>query len=95
MTTYRQYGSWHSVTGIPTLDGEVEDALRTWDENVTDAQVQAVADAYRAAINAVLPDGAMLCGNEFFGPAEGSSADFDALIDGIDFWELAEPLLDT
>ena len=95
MIITRWMGSWVRATTSSafTLEGEVEDALRGWDEDVTDEQVSAVVAAYRRAINDALPDEVALCGNDFFGPAEMDSPDFVKIVDGIDFWELAEGIL--
>ena len=92
-----QYGSWQRATGHSafTLDGEVADALLAGcDANdYTDAQIDAVAQAYRAAINAALPDGVMLCGDEFYGPADAERPDLDAIVDAVDFWAVVEKVL--
>ena len=66
--------------------------------------VSAVAAAYRAAINAALPDEVQLCGDEFYGPAfeldtagypvdEDGRLDIAAIIDGIDFWGIVDQLI--
>ena len=97
------YGSWYRNSGdsSATLLGQVEGALNG---EFTDNEVSAVAAAYRAAINAALPDEVQLCGDEFYGPAfeldtagypvdEDGRLDIAAIIDGIDFWGIVDQLI--
>ena len=66
MTTNCSYGSWNRTAGYSlTLEQSVGDALNG---EYTDKQLDAVAAAYRDAINAALPDSVILCGDEFYGP---------------------------
>lgn len=104
VTTNKSYGTWGVV--VEHADG------RTVNENVIDALADAhavgidteatIAD-YRAAVNAALPAGVMLCGDEFYGPADPADQDFDgfdldehgrldinAIICAIDLYEIAE-----
>lgn len=94
------YGPWYRNVGDSsgTLLGQVESSLNG---EFTDDEVTAVADAYRAAITAALPDGVQLCGDEFYGPAveldtagypvdEDGRLDIAAIIDGVDFWGIVE-----
>jgi hypothetical protein len=97
MTTNRSYGSWVRATGSSamTLDGEVADALLAGVDfsDYTDEQIEAVAAAYRAAINEALPEGVSLCGDEFYGPAYQESPDLAEIVDSVDFWAVAEAVL--
>lgn len=92
MTT-RCYGNWTNKISPynSTLEAEVAQALDGWDAD--EATVDAVCAAYRAAINAALPSGVQLCGNEFYGPADRNCPPLNLLLDYIDFWAIAEPLL--
>lgn len=102
-----QYGSWAARVNHAgmTVEQGITDALDDW--NPSEETLDAVCAAYRGAINAALPDSVVLCGNEFYGPAvpeDGEFADYPADEDGrldlntivalVDFWELAEPILD-
>lgn len=97
MTTTRSYGSWNRATGHSTLtlDGEVADALLAGVDfnDYSDAQIDAVAAAYRAAINEALPEGVALCGDEFYGPADADTPDLAEIVDSVDFWSIAEAVL--
>lgn len=100
--TNRSYGTWHTNTNgmLSTLEATVEQALDNW----PDIDQQQVCDAYRAAINEALPEGLMLCGDEFYGPADepdewdthlrdkNGRLDIAAIIDGVGFWEIVEHL---
>ena len=107
MATTTSYGTWvnHTIGSAMTLESEVHEALM--DADCTDEQIEAVADAYRDAINAALPDSVSLCGNQFYGNAypqdctdqadyphdENGRLDIAAIIESVDFWAIAEPLL--
>lgn len=97
MTTTRSYGSWNRATGHSTLtlDGEVADALLAGVDfnDYSEAQIDAVAAAYRAAINEALPEGVALCGDEFYGPADADTPDLAEIVDSVDFWSIAEAVL--
>lgn len=110
MTTTTSYGNWHQKSrGGLTLRGDVADALLAGCDynDYTDEQIDAVADAYRDAINAALPDSVSLCGDEFYGHAyeadcadqtnyphdEYGTLDIPAIIDGVDFWDIVENVL--
>lgn len=102
MTITSNYGAWHarvSNAGI-TLEQGVGDAL---DGEYDDDTLDAIIDAYRAAINDALPPEVALCGNEFYGPAceadcdfagyphdEDATLDIDAIVASIDFWTIVE-----
>lgn len=74
----------------PTGPGTVEETVTLLLGDYADwANIPAVAADYRAAINAALPDGVVLDGNEFHGPA-GAALDIQATVDGVDFWAIAK-----
>lgn len=95
MTTTRCYGNWTNRVSPynSTLEAEVAQALDTYEP--TEAVLDAVCAAYREAINAALPPGVVLAGNEFYGPADAECPPLDVILDGIDFWALAEPVLEA
>lgn len=104
MITNTTYGTWNNRVEpySSSLDSTVEDAIG----NDYDAEVvEAVARAFRAAINEALPASVSLCGDEFYGPAyladcdfagyptvDGDAEDLDikAIVDSVDFWGLVE-----
>lgn len=101
---YTQYGTWTSrVTPYnATLEQQVGDALDGYQPD--EATLEAVCAAYRAAINRALPHEVALCGNEFYGPAFAEFApdyptdemgilDLSAIVDAVDFWAVADPIL--
>lgn len=97
MTGY-QLGSWGHRAGSHSLslDWEVADALDSWEPS--EDTVDAVCAAYRAAINAALPASVTLCGNEFYGEIEAdddTDLDIAALVASVDFWAIAQPILDA
>ena len=83
---------------------KLEDAIAAYVGDYADHfNRDALAAAYRAAINAALPPGVTLNGNDFYGPAYTADHDFDgypeaddgqldirAMIESIDFAELAQ-----
>jgi hypothetical protein len=100
------YGNWTTrVTPYNmTLESQVADALDSYEP--TDEQLAAVCAAYRAAITDALPPQVVLAGNEFYGPAhdedcqfdgyptdENGRLDFSAIVDTVDFWKVADPIL--
>lgn len=107
--TTTSYGTWSSrVTPYNlTLESQISDALDRWD--VTDEQLDQIARAYRQAINAALPASVWLSGNEFYGHAheadcadqadyphdEDGRLDLEAIVDTVDFWAIADPILET
>jgi hypothetical protein len=93
MTITRSYGNWTNRVSPynSTLEAEVAQALDTYEPS--EELLDAVCAAYRAAINAALPPGVSLCGNEFYGPADRKCPPLNLLLDYIDFWAIAEPLL--
>jgi hypothetical protein len=107
-----QMGSWASriAHGGVSIDWEVAAALDDelvslgLDDEVSQDTVDAVCAAYRAAINAALPPGVTLAGNEFYGTVEADDyqgyptdedgrLDLNEIVASVDFWAIAEPLL--
>lgn len=103
MTTTTDYGTWnnHGDRGELTVEATVANFLNggdtDWQERVESSGAfdKMVAD-YRDAIQAALPDGVYLTGNEFIGPAyeadhtwEGE-LDLHGRIEGIDLGPIVE-----
>lgn len=103
------YGTWASrVEHAEHLGVEdtVINALSDAHFGATDTA--AIITAYREAINAALPNGVELRGEEFFGPADPVQGDFDgfdldedgcldidAIIRSVDFYGIAERVEDA
>jgi hypothetical protein len=103
MPTTTEYGTWnnriHSYS--LSLENEISDALAG---EYTDAETEAIIEAYRDAINAALPDSVALCGDIFYGNAypqdcndqenyphdEDGSLDIAAIVESVDFWEIVD-----
>jgi hypothetical protein len=101
MTTTTSYGTWNNrvepyaanfATSIYEALGDYADGF----------DLDAVEAEYKAAINDALPASVNLCGDEFIGPAYAADCDFTgyptdedgrldikAIVDSIDFWEIA------
>lgn len=68
------YGTWYNHTGYNTSpEGDIADYINgggaDWCERMEAAgAVEAIADEYRAAVQAALPAGICLTGDEFIGP---------------------------
>ncbi len=101
MTTTTSYGTWNNRVEefAATFETTVLEALG---DAADDYDFDGLVHAYREAINEALPAGVSLNGSEFYGPAYAEDRDFDgfdldedgrldikAIVDGIDFWELA------
>ena len=102
MTTTTSYGTWTNRADNLSLsvDQTVYEALGDY---AGDYDTAGLTDAYRNAINEALPRSVTLSGDEFYGPYYPADQNFDgypldgdgrldikAIIDGIDFWALAE-----
>lgn len=102
MTT-TSYGTWASIdpphspgaiTPPAVPDTSVEDWVTTelgdYAYFTDSTETAAVANDYRAAINAALPDGVQLDGNEFRGhPGKNGGLGLAAVVAGVDFWAVA------
>lgn len=98
------YGSWlNHMQYSTTVDEYCCDAFGT--EGVYGFDFQAIVDDFREAINDELPEGVRLVGDEFIGPfyrsdrqwdpedypmTDWGSLDISAIIEGIDFWAIAD-----
>ena len=98
------YGSWNNHTHYNTspsadildfvLGGDSDWVQRMQDSGALDA----IETEWRAAIQAALPEGVTLAGDEFIGPHSSDPAyteairesDFRAIIDGIDLGAIVE-----
>lgn len=84
MTTTTGYGTWNNhgdssaLTVEATVAGYISGADSEWIDRIqADGSFDDMVAAYRAAINAALPDGVSLNGNDFYGPAYDADKDFD------------------
>lgn len=79
MTTNTSYGTWATRieygSGL-SVDETVSQALS--DAHCGKTDTAGITAAYREAINAALPCGVQLCGDEFYGPAGFEPVDFEA-----------------
>lgn len=100
MTT-TSYGTWNNRVEPYALTVE-QTVIEAIGDHAEDFDLDAIAADYRDAINDALPDGVSLNGDEFYGPYSRDDANFDgyaldeddrldikAIVDGIDFWEIA------
>lgn len=90
MTTTTSYGTWNNWGDRSAVT--VEDTVTAYlGEFADDYNVGALIHAYRHEINAALPDGVQLCGDQFYGPYP-SPADLDLsdAIASVDLGALAE-----
>lgn len=86
-TTTTSYGSWQ-VGSCVRVEDTVAESLG---EFAGDYDVDAIASAFRAAINATLPDGVSLHGNEFYGPYyDRPDCNLGEIIESIDLGEIAD-----
>jgi hypothetical protein len=100
MTVTTTLGTWNNYhRSTLTLEQDVCEALGDF---TADYNVDAIEADYRQAINAALPEGVSLNGDEFYGPYYEADRRFDghptdefgvlditAIIDSVDFWEIA------
>lgn len=110
-TTTTSYGTWcNRVAPYSTSpDSDVLDYINTGDADWRDlleksGALERIQREYRDAINAALPPGITLCGDEFIGPAypdegefdgyptdeHGDSLDFKAMVEDINLGEIVE-----
>jgi hypothetical protein len=83
----RSYGYWESVVdgGGASVEHYVAETMSDFAD---DYDIDKIVDEFRAAINAALPDGVSLAGNEFLGPVDIEWVDINQVIDDIDFWAI-------
>lgn len=92
------YGTWtNHVDKFASFHDGIVAAIG---EHVTPEVLEKVEEEYRDAIIAALPDGVLLCGDEFIGPAnpptwgddvpvdEDGRLDLESIVTGVDFWEI-------
>ncbi|MEV8636831.1 hypothetical protein AB0395_34835 [Streptosporangium sp. NPDC051023] len=93
------YGSWNRRVYRYELTVE-QSAMIALGDYADDYDLDAIAAAWRTAINDALPSGVTLCGNEFIGPRgatnfgdyptdEDGDLDIHAIVEGIDFDAIA------
>lgn len=93
--------TWLEVNGYRydlTLEATVKEALYAGGGGdyleFSEVEESRVIDYYRDAINAALPDGFILAGDQFYVPADIAADDAVTLIQSalevIDFWQLVE-----
>lgn len=104
MTTTTSFGSWYNHTGYNTSpEADIQDAISggdtDWHERMDAAgKLDAIASDYRDAVQAALPDGIWLTGDEFIGLHDSDPnytdeiAEFDisAAIEAIDLNAIVE-----
>lgn len=110
MTTTTSYGSWYNHAGGTGLT--IEDYVATFVAGAEsewlirierDGSFDAMVEDYRNAINAALPAGVLLGGNDFYGPYYdddksfegypvngGGRLDISEIIDGVDLGKVVE-----
>lgn len=84
MTTTTSFGTWsqrintYSSSPEQDIDNVMTGGGSEWYERMEESgALEKIQNEYRAAIEAVLPEGISLCGNEFYGPAfEADRADW-------------------
>lgn len=85
------YGTWVNIMGVLSVLADVTTSLGDFADHY---DVDALVDAYRAAVNSALPDGVTLNGDHFYGPypvPEGLGKDtLRNAVQSVDFWTLAE-----
>lgn len=101
MTTTTTFGTWnnHGDRMGLTVAQTITEAFGS--EGPEGFDTDAIESDYREAINAALPAGVSLAGDEFYGPAYPAEQDFDgfdtdehgdldvkAIIEGIDLWAI-------
>ena len=82
------YGTWNNLVDPRALSVEqtISEALGAFG---ADYDIDAIAADYRAAINAALPEGVSLNGNDFYGPYDKDDRlDIKSVVDSVDFWAI-------
>lgn len=109
-TTTTSYGTWcnrvntYSTSPDADVDDFIDGGPDDWRTLLEDSgALRRIKSEYRDAINAALPDGIDLCGDEFIGPWEPEEGEFDgypqdedgdldfaAIVEDIDLAEIVE-----
>lgn len=100
MAVTTNYGSWLNKANELTVGHTIQAAVGDYADEY---DLDALEDDYLTAINAALPDGVFLVGDEFHGPYHDEDADFDgyaqdedgrldiaAIVNGVDLMKLVE-----
>ncbi len=100
MTVTKTYGNWNNAADFGTLT--VEHSVSVALGDYADAyDVDGIAADYRDAINAALPEGVSLCGDQFIGPyyeadktwgpelERCGSLNIRKIVREVDFWAIA------
>ena len=87
-TVTAEYGSWNTLSGTG-LGEPAESVAAALGEFAGDYDIDALTAEYVAAINSALPDGVSLNGREFYGPYPRREVGIRAVVEAIDFWEIA------
>jgi hypothetical protein len=87
---YSQLDTWHvnEVTRTETLHQYVMECLGQYH---AEYRIGYIEQDLEDEINARMPDGYSLVDNKIYGPAEGEAPNLEAILNLIDFWEIAEP----
>lgn len=104
MTTTTDYGTWNNAVdrSSSTLESSLLDGC-FGSEGPDGFNFEAIVSDYRDAINAALPDGVTLSGDQFYGPYHPEDQNFDgyatdqngdldikAIVDGVDLSAIVE-----
>lgn len=101
MTTTTSYGTWNNR--VEPSDLTVEQSVTvSLGDYASEYDIDEIVSEYRTAINAVLPAGVSLIGDEFIGPYSPADAtwgpelededgrlNIKAIVEDIDFWAIA------
>ena len=98
MTATTSYGTINNYTGSSSVEDYIADAFGSFSDDGYD--IAGIAQEFRETINAALPPGVSLSGDEFYGPyyeadrgfdgypiaSDGNMVDIAAIIESVDFW---------
>jgi hypothetical protein len=89
MSTTTSYGGWlpHGDEHALTVGDTIRQALG---DDVDDFDLVAIEREYREAIDAALPEGIGLHGEEFIGPSPPLDVDIAACVASVDLWPIIE-----
>jgi|WetSurMetagenome_2_1015567.scaffolds.fasta_scaffold10114_8 hypothetical protein len=87
---YALLDTWHvnEITRTETLHQYVMECLGQYH---AEYRLGYVEQELEDEINLLLPDGYVLRDNKIYGPAGSKAPDLEAILNKIDFWEMAEP----